>query len=281
MSEPASKRRKLEPKSDEEGRKRWLKQLRAMCDRKSTVVMVGGVGNLSGLELLRLFVLDVFSDSGAYKKVFPMMKLECRHETEEFRPVGITACYTSGTKDKGKAQGFVLSDLKKKLRQWLNDRTISDKPEADLSDDDSDDGTATEREYSPVVPSLPPSSSWDASKYPSSQTAGDGARKSTKARLVVLTYLHHHSTSKDTFREAFKALTTSNDALLHLCGCGLANADLNGCVTGSHLKLASLDLNREHTHLHFTMRLATSGEGYSQMLQSISGSAGGAYDDVF
>lgn len=280
MSEPAPKRRKLEPKSDEEGRKKWLKQLRAMCDRKSTVVMVNGVGNLSGLELLRLFLLDVFSDLDAYKKVFLMTKLECRHESEEFRPIGVTACYTSGTKDKGKAQGFVLSDLKKRLRQWLNGKTISDNPEADLSDDDSGEDTATERESSPVVPSLPPSS-WDASKYPSSQTAGDGTRKSTKARLVVLTYLHHHSQSKVAFREAYKALTTSDDALLHLCGCGLATADLTGCVTGSHLKLASLDLNREHTHLHFTMRLATSGEGYSQMLQSISGSAGGAYDDVF
>jgi len=98
---------------------------------------------------------------------------------------------------------------------------------------------------------------------------------------VVLTYLHHHCGSSVAFREAFKGLTTSSDALLHLCGCGLGDADHPGCVTGSHLKLASLDLNLEHTHLHFTLRLATSSVGYKQMLDAISGSTGGVYDDVF
>ena len=279
MSEPAPKRRKLNPKPEEEGRRKWLKQLRAMCDRKSTVVVVNGVGNLSGLELLRLFVLDVFSELGTGKKVFPMKKMECRHESDEFRPVDVIACYTSGIKDKGKAQGFVISDLKKKLRHWLNDRTISDNPEADLSDESTEADSVAEDVMSPTL--LPPSS-WDPEKYPSSQTAGDGvARKSTKGRLVVLTYLHHHAETQVAFRKAFKGLTTSDDALLHLCGCGLGTSEYAGCVTGSHLKLASLDLNREHTHLHFTLRLATSGVGYRQMLEAISGSNDGVYDDVF
>lgn len=245
----------------------------------------GGVNGIhSGLELLRLFLRDVFSETVG-RKFYPVKELECRHRHASFRPVGVPACLTGGTKDKGKAQGLVLSDFKKRLRKWLDERTVGDNPEAGLSDEDSEDGDDTIEMVthleSGVESQLTTISSWDAQCFPSSQPIAGGNRKSTKARMVVITYLHHHSVTAQEFREAYKALTTSDAALLHLCGCGLASDTQPGCVEGSHLKLASLELNRSHTHVHFTLKLATSGPAYQAMLNAIRGSEGGVYDDVF
>jgi hypothetical protein len=283
MTPPRKRSRATE--SSEEGRKKWLKELRAICDRKATVVAAAGhgsKGNNSGLEILRLYLRDVFSEVGDKPRLFPMKELECRHQDADFRPSHVEACYAGGTIDKGKAQGFVLSDFKKKLRRWLVSCTDGEDLEAGLSDEDKL-SSEEEEVIQVVVPegSQVSDSSWDPLKYPSSTPVEGSRRRSTKARLMVLTYLHQHSATAHEFREAFKALTTSDDALLHLCGCGLGSDASRGCITGSHLKLASLELNRDHTHVHFTLRLATTGEGYQSMLQAIRGSRGGEFDDVF
>ena len=283
IMEPPQKRMRLE--STEDGRKKWLREIRAICDRRSTMVVIadGGRGQHSGLELFRFFLIDVFSESGG-RKLYPLKEMECRHQLPSFRPVGVTPCLTGGTKDKGKAQGFVLSDLKKHLRAWLAERTMGENLEAGLSDgeSDSEDDTIDVKASQVTAGSSSRTSSWDPVKYPSSQPVEGKARKSTKGRLMVLSYLNHHAHSADAFREAFKALTTSDAALLHLCGCGLSGTNAPACVTGSHLKLASLELNREHTHLHFVLRLASeSSEKYQAMLGALCGCKDSLFDDVF
>jgi hypothetical protein len=52
-------------------------------------------------------------------------------------------------------------------------------------------------------------------------------------------------------------------------------------VEGSHLKLATAELNREHVSYHFVLGNCTTRESYLQMLAAVKGSADGKFDDVF
>jgi hypothetical protein len=189
-------------------------------------------------------------------------------------------CRTSGTVDNGKGQAFVMSDFKQSLRQWLKSKQKNPTiVVTDVEDSDSDEEDEEPRSQPISI------SSYEANKYPSSPLKpGDATwkRKSTKQRLAVLFYLLSHSDNRDAFNSAYKKLCESDLYLVHLCGCGINTESLHGaCVEGSHLKLASALLNREHVHYHFVLSQLSTKESYLATLCAIKGGADGNFDDVF
>lgn len=260
-------------------RKKFLNDLRAICDRWAVHVSVDGSQVVvDGKELLRLFLRDTLLPATGSK--FPLKECKCRH-AKGFLPPGKDKCLTGGTVDAGKAQAFVMSDLKKALRQWLQSRkrhTAEVTEVEDSEEEDSDNDAAGESQ--PLT-----ESSYAQSAYPSSPLKpGDlgYVRKSTKQRLTVLQYLVSHSDTRVSFDRAFKQLCEPDLHLVHLCGCGLNIDGLHGaCVTGSHLKLAPSELNRDHVHFHFVLHAAPSQDAYLRMWGAIQGSDGGKFDDVF
>jgi len=271
------------------GRKLFLGHLRATCERWSSQVdlsFLSGLpaGQAEGLEVLRLFIRDILARPGMSAseaerngKKFPLSECQCRHRSVG-TPEGVDPCYTGGVRDAGKAQAFVMEDFRAALLKWLKGHQSTS---IDLSDVEAveieSDGESSQDEPEPT-------SSFQAADYSSTDflAVGRKRRSTTKQRLTVLTYLSHHSDTLAEFKVAFKALCNSENSLLHLCGCGLSNeTHPSSCVTGSHLKLESHDLNQDHTHLHFTLRLASTRDGYLKMLDSLRGSNGGLYDDVF
>ena len=278
-SDRPSKRTKTD--SDVGNRKEFLNSLRAICDRWAVHVKVdGGEGVVvDGLEVLRRFMRDTLPPKG---KKFPLQECECRHR-RGFLPPGLEMCRTSGTVDKNKAQGFVMSDFKRSLREWLRPKQRD--PNSIVSDIEDSDSEEEAGDMEEVQSSQPISlSSFDTAQYPSSPQPGDSGytRKSTKQRLPVLFYLLYHSDTCESFKLAFKQLCKPDLYLVHLCGCGLNTDTLRGaCVVGSHLKLAPLELNREHVHFHFVLAQLPSKESYLATLNAIRGGSDGKYDDVF
>lgn len=261
-------------------RKKLLNDLRAICDRWAVHVEVDNSTThhvVDGKELLRMFLRDILLPPK--EKKFSLQECKCRHG-EGHLPPGKDMCMTGGTVDAGKANAFVMSDLKQTLRTWLKSKKKHSLVEVtDVEDSDieiSDD----EGESQPF-----PESSYTVSAYPSSPLKpGDVGykRKSTKQRLCVLTYLVSHSDTRDSFNRAFKQLCEPDLHLVHLCGCGLNIDGLKGaCVTGSHLKLAPAELNREHVHYHYVLQMAPSKDAYLKIWDAIRGSAEGRFDDVF
>jgi hypothetical protein len=270
-----NKRPKFEGEAS--SRKQFLNSLRAICDRWAVHVRGEGDAVVDGKELLRLFLRDTLPPKG---KKFPLQGCDCRHKGG-YLPSDREMCRTAGTVDNGKANAFVMSDLKHSLRNWL--KTKRRNPHFEVTDVEDSDEEEVELEESASQPiSL---SSYDVDRYPSSPVKqGDSGwkRKSTKQRLTVLFYLLHHSNSCDTFNSAFKELCLPDLHLVHLCGCGLNIEGLYGaCVVGSHLKLASSELNREHVHYHFVLAHSKSKEAYLATLAAIKGGSGGRFDDVF
>lgn len=273
--------KRLKGDNEAGSRKQFLNSLRAICDRWAVHVKVdaSSVGKVvDGKELLRLFLRDTLPPKG---KRFPLQECECRHK-DGYLPSGLEMCMTSGTSDNNKAQAFVMSDLKQTLRQWLkahqkNITAVITDVEDSVEEEDND---VEESRSQPI--SL---SSFDAEQYPSSPLKpGDVGwkRKTTKQRLTILFYLLAHSNSSEAFNKAFKQLCEPNLHLVHLCGCGLSTGTLHGaCVIGSHLKLASAELNREHVHFHYVLAQLPSKESYLATLAAIKGGSHGKFDDVF
>jgi len=260
----------------EHTRKKFLNDLRAICDRWAVHVKVDdSMVAVDGKEVLRAFLRDILLPPPGKK--FPLKECGCRHG-KGLLPPGKEMCMTAGTVDTGKANAFVMFDLKQMLRSWLNSKKRHSVEVTDV-EDSSEGGSDDECETQPLE------SSYNPLAYPSSPLKpGDIGfkRKSTKQRLAILFYLLHHSGDRVSFSRAFKELCDPELHLVHLCGCGLSIDGLKGsCVTGSHLKLASAELNREHVHYHFVLQLAPSKEAYLQLWSAIKGSEDGRFDDVF
>lgn len=232
-------------------------------------------GAATGVDLLRLFLKAELSTGGA---LCPTV-LNCRHCLASGRPDGQSACLTAGTKDLGKAQGFVRSDLKGRLRRWLKERTLSDADDHDEEVSDESSGSDAE-EHSQDLSVAITVSSFDPDNFPSS-TPLIGSRKSTKARVMVLTYLGKYVNNPVQFKVALKELCSPDSQLNHLCGCGISSHTLGACVNGDHLELGDQKQNVEHTHIHTVLRLNPSGSAYRQQLSLIKGKAEGKFDALF
>jgi hypothetical protein len=279
LEEPPAKRHKGKGGGETSGRKLFLNQLRAICDRRAVNVKVDDlleegeeVGVVDGREVLRLYLRDRLQSR------YRLSDCECRHGDGR-HPPEMGMCQTGGTVDNGKASSFVMSDFKKDLYAWLDGRKryqnfVATDPEFDADDDEDDDLG--------LGPSEP---LYDSRQYPSSQPhAGQFGyrRKTTKQRLTILQYLHSHSHSRADFISAFRQLGDPDLYLVHLCGCGINTQSLKGaCVRGSHMKLASAELNRDHIHYHFVLENASSKESYEALLAGMKGSLEGKYDDIF
>lgn len=276
FGKPPAKKQKKHGGSEGTSRKVFLNQLRAICDRwvvhlRMPLEEAAGEVVVDGKEVLRLFIRDSMQTAK-----FNLVDCRCRHASGRLPPTK-EMCQTGGTVDLGKASAFVMADLKGSLYTWLaarkRDPAVLVTDVEDMSDSEEDD----------VEDLL--SSSFDPTEYPSSQLkAGDDGfkRKSTKQRLTVLQYLLCHSHSRADFNRAFKGLCDPDLYLVHLCGCGINTTSLRGaCVTGSHLKLAPAELNREHVHYHYVLENALSKESYLTLLDGMKGSLEGKFDDVF
>lgn len=277
---PLPKRPRVEKGGDGSSRKKFLNELRAICDRWIVHIKVDGsevaeARPVDGKEVLRLFLLDLLGPKG---KKFPLRDCKCRHAMQG-TPSGTKMCQTAGTVDQGKANAFVMSDLKKDLRAWLK---AKQRRQSDVVSDieDSEEEGSDGGEIHESIPS-----SYVESVYPSSPNKpGEPGykRRTTKQRVTVLFYLYANANSRDSFSRAFKGLCDSSAQLVHLCGCGLSIGELKGsCVVGSHMKLASAELNREHIHYHFVLENAPDRASYLKMHGALKGGAGGKFDDVF
>lgn len=286
VDEPPPKRYKAEKHkgasggNQTSGRKHFLNQLRAICDRRAVNVVVDDlygedeeVGVVDGREVLRLFLRV------RLLRRYRLSDCDCRHKDGR-HPPEMEMCQTGGTVDSGKASAFVMADFKKDLYEWLDGRkrcqnyVVSD---VELAEDEDEEDDLDLAGFS-----QPP---YDPRHYPSSQPRPREfgyMRKTTKQRLTVLQYLYSHSQSRATFNLAFRELCDPKLHLVHLCGCGINTESLRGsCVTGSHMKLASAELNREHVHYHFVLENAPSNESYRTLLAGMKGSLDGKFDDVF
>lgn len=260
---------------DAGGRKVFLNKLRAICNRVAVHCQPAGGGLRDGKELLRLFIRDAMGPSS---KRWTPRDLECRHAG--MRPDGVEMCQTAGTRDMGKANAFLIRTLKSDLRKWLKAKKTD--PNFDWSESESEEDDEGGDEFDDDVVELRvPTSSFNADDYPSSQP--EKSQISTKQRLTLLTYLLAHSESRADFSQALRDLGDKTLCLVHLCGCGISSTELpNGaCVTGSHLKLASAEVNRIHTHYHEVIRRKSTKVQYIALLKSIQGEPDGQFDDVF
>lgn len=269
--------KRLKSESEVNSRKQFLNGLRALCDRWAVHVQVGSSVGVDGKELLRHFLRETLPPKG---KKFPLQECECRHK-DGFLPSNKEKCMTGGTVDMNKAQAFVMSDFRQSLRQWL--QSCQRNPHevvTDLEDSEEEEIEVEEIGSQPI--SL---SSYDPEHYPSSPLKKgdpDWKRKATKQRLTILSYLVFHSDTREAFNRAFKQLCQPDLYLVHLCGCGLNSETLRGaCVTGSHLKLAPAELNRDHVHYHFVLSQISSKQAYIGALAALKGGSNGKFDDVF
>lgn len=283
MSCACSSNNTVTPASSEaSGRARFLNQCRAICDRRASTVNIegsGGRGHTTGLELFRIFLLDLFNPVSPFH--YKLVALNCRHSDRRPLTDDKGCCQSGGVLDINKAAGFVMSDFKRnKLRKWLFSKTAEGvTPESDIESDDDEDDDDQE------VP-LPSQSSesFDQFAYPSSSQVGDDGkakRKTTKQRLCLLAYLSARAREGPVhFKAAWDLLIRSDEMLLHLCGCGLGkDTSFKGCVSPSHLKLGSQELNNAHTHIHFTFASAQSVEGYRTIQSAVAANA--EFADVF
>ncbi|KAJ7236143.1 hypothetical protein C8J57DRAFT_1530244 [Mycena rebaudengoi] len=244
------------------------------------------------MELLRLCLREIIPltppevpTAGKQKPPLELRECTCVHTKKGYLPPGVVPCMSAGTRDAGKANGFVIFAFRKRVREWLDAQVKLDaraqakKEEYDgersdtESEEDSDGDTLLE------PPPLP--SSYKSSGFPTSP--GVDRSKATKQRLGVLHYLVNHSDSLVEFQTAFIELCDPGLELVHLCGCGIDGPTLVGgtCVVGSHLKLALRNLNAEHKHYHFVLHAAPTTEAYQSLVKSIQGSQDGRFDDVF
>lgn len=280
-SEPATKKARTTTEADETGRKPFLRKMRAICDRYAVHAVSVDAQAVEGIELLRRFMRDELP------KCYPLTPCTCHHAGDRLPP-GVPMCASGGTPDTSKqrkANGFVMASAKNYLRKWLaklvpEDVEVDDEDLVDSEDEGSGDEIGDDEEPSQVTIA----SSYNAGHYPSTPVAQrSGAhRKSTKGRLMVLYYLSAQASTRKSFLEAYRALCDVNTQLVHLCGCGLAGEGMaSACVVGSHVKVATADLNRRHTHYHHVLRNATSKERYLKLLEGIRDSEGGEMNDVF
>lgn len=226
----------------------WLKSLRAKCARRMT-----GTGCDNDLDILRRWVIELFSESGPY----PLKSLACRHSQSTRRPDGVTVCRSTGTKDANKAMGIVLFDLKKHLRVYIEKKLggkiksvdladDSDDDDEDFEDGESDDEAQTVRPLKRGRYELP-ESQVSVEEYPTSSP--NQKRVSTKVRVHVLTYLLAHSEDITQFEMAYRQLVQTDNVVLHLCGCGVSKGG-NSCVEPTHLELGQQSVNMAHTAIH-------------------------------
>lgn len=259
---------------DDANRKQFLRQLRAICDRYAVhMKAVDAAGKkVDGKELLRLFLRSELL--GLYK----LEPCQCVHGGGHLPP-GKEPCRTGGTKDKLKAVAFVKHTLKGALRDWLEaNKSDPDLAISDVESSDEEEGGEVEEDAEESQPAYIPSS-YALEAYPSSPESQK--RKSTKQRLTVLYYLLSHSGTSSEFATAFRNLCDPDLHLVHLCGCGVCTGTFKACVTGSHLKLAKADLNREHVHYHRVLHAAPTKDAYLALCGAVKGSEGGRFDDVF
>lgn len=244
--------------------------------------------NIDGKDVIRIFLRENL------KELFPLRKCDCHHKSR--RPEGIESCKTGGIVDAKKAQGFVASDFDRRFRNYLAShevksvekgvrrlkKEVQDEVQSWFGDDDDEADVEIVEDSSQFPLSMPPASDFDEAEFPSSSPVPTAKRKSTKQRLTVLYYLLEHSGSRKEFEEAWVGLQDPELQLVHLCGCGLSYGTFKGaCVVGSHMKLATAELNREHAHFHFILRGAATRAQYLQQLACFKGSHDGRFDDVF
>lgn len=301
--------------NEEQGRILYLNCLRATCTRRVRERLIDwesmgitdwrerGDGEL-GLDVLRLFILDVIDPTKGSEPnaktgrpgAFPQRPVEvlCRHSEEDWQQVHYVdngPCTSIGTAEDRKSNGFVFSDFRKKLRAWLsNYRPVecagSSQEESDSDDDDLDeDDSGYESEGEGEVESSGDSQPFpfDPDVYPTSDDPPIESKKrrtTTKARVVILTYLYVRARKGfQPFADAFAELLDSDLCLLHLCGCGLISKKatdnygksyrLGSCTTGDHLMLGSRDLNARHKTAHDFM-VAAGAERYERWLEFCS-----------
>ena len=269
----SNKRQKLAlSKDDSDGRSKYLKQLRAICDCASTASLTAfelkQIKNADrhGLELLRLFLIDLFDPTivPPLSKVICRRELDCRHNAKSCLPPGKLNCWTAGTSDAKKANSFRKDSIKNTLRMWLKNRATS---ELVLSDSDSSSGIdsrLTEDECYPISrsSSIKILSSFDPADFPSSLPRD---RISTKQRVHLLSYMRKYSIDIDDFYKTFKCLIRNQpkQEIAHLCGCGLSNETVaDTCVEPSHLTLCTHDSNLQHIPYHTMAKAIGCGEEY-------------------
>ncbi|KAK4934346.1 hypothetical protein LTR10_024362 [Elasticomyces elasticus] len=98
-----------------------------------------------------------------------------------------------------------------------------------------------------------------------------GTRVSTKMRVATLAILQKCSGDPlGAFKDMFNRLRNRDEAVLHLCGCGIKFINLengeacSGCVEGSHLMLGSSETNQVHLIFHKAMGACDVGDYVAQ-----------------
>lgn len=101
----------------------------------------------------------------------------------------------------------------------------------------------------------------------------EGRERSTKMRVATLAYLLRAFSlaGKRGLKLTFMRLRSCEDAVLHLCGCGIkfTNEDgesCSGCVEPTHLMLGSSQLNHLHLTFHKAMTACTDDD-YPEMVR--------------
>lgn len=261
-----------------------------------------------GLELVRLYIRDIWADKYGFKGGLTrcgLTVLHCRHFSHPLTP-SKSPCLSLGTPEQGKAMAFVMKDFLEGFEVWANgvnplrnrslgfqrpstfvdfDDVEGDVPFAECmvlpADYEDDDVTMI------AIPSLSQSS--ETSSHFASQTKGLDIEISTrtKQRVHLLTYLFNESDSFARFKTAWDNLIDEDSKLeiAHLCGCGL-NADgaNRTCVAPDHLTLISKEANLKHISFHEQLvRLESRGEyaKRDQLIALITNTPGDPFFSLF
>jgi len=156
--------------------------------------------------------------------------------------------------------GLVVADLRRGARAWLTARGRILIPHGDVPNDEAEE--ATELQYGSHI-ITESGDEEDEGTYLNAtldsdpwRTSTTGGRKvSTKIKAHTLAWLLNFYSEPELLAAECARLANKDLVICHLCGCG----DV-GCVTPSHLVLASKSANYAHERYHFALRQCTPGQ---------------------
>lgn len=168
-------------------------------------------------------------------------------------------CMTMGSAEKKKTPGFVVDDVCSNAREFLKalrqGNVVLGSTEGSQRGAASVPGEVVQYTANPASPV---------------KAGSSGRRLSTKMRVAVLAYLQRFTHDSRQLRdEVFGFLGGCDLQVLHLCGCGVRDADgsFNGCTEPSHLILGTQSLNNLHYKYHGLIEMTETPADYQSAMK--------------
>jgi hypothetical protein len=219
-----------------------------------------------------------------------LSNLNCRHDPQgtSHSYNGSLPCTTTGVRDKGKAMKFVSFDLRILAREWcadngfnlleVADRDVRHSPafhagggDSSTDDDFIDSASAGDDDTWAFRMGLGMSRFSSSSPLRSSQ---EEERRLTGLRVHVLAFLSNFWDDPVQLEMHWELLVTTQEPLLHLCGCGICHDQDRACTEPSHLRLGTRQVNDYQTAWHQALTVTADDAEYQSLVAFFNGKTG-------